>query len=270
MGGGRLLFLPEQLARITVVSAPYNHHRLTMNRFKLTILDPSGKTRSATVEAASQAEAIELARRRGFQVQQIITLYDNADAPAAGAYGGEAYPLEEAETPPPASGHSRRRFFTSPLLSTTLSAVALLLALSTLIYVASRESFGSGLRKYDFSNARAAYASGLQMERDKDLRAFVEYERRFGEHSLEGKRVREKIDSYELQKEIDYGSRKGLLVTYKAGGEKRHEVVWFEKDDDSGFWVRTDVLSRDIERNDRDLAELISHFLSTGQLPPKK
>jgi hypothetical protein len=241
----------------------------TMPRFKLVLQDAAGKTRTATVEAADQADAVEVARRKGYQVRQVEPVYDLADGAPADDVGSAEHrlPGPRSAARPAVVGKQTLLLF---LVPTGLAAAAFLLALGTLIYVLVSDPLGSGLGKYDFSSPRAAYLSEMQIDRAADLRARIEYQRKFGERTPSGKRLKEKMDSYELKKEVEYGSRRGLLVSYKSGGTVRREVVWFDKDEKTGYWVEVDIPPAEVRKNDAPLADQIEQFQSTGEVPPKK
>jgi hypothetical protein len=119
-----------------------------MPRYKLILQDASGKPRSATVDAGSQADAIDLARRKGYQVRQIEPVYDIGDddppAPPETAEHGYAYDLPAPPRPRPRRPDPRpdeppvRLDPLFLLLPTVLSGLALLVSLVTLLYVLVR------------------------------------------------------------------------------------------------------------------------------------
>lgn len=233
-----------------------------MPRFRLVVRDAAGKVRTSTVSAASEDAAADIARRKGYAVDRVEPVHDLDDTPAP-----EPLPADDAPPPP---RRSASRVAVLPLAAVVLAGLALLVSVFTFGYVVWTDPLGGGLGRYDLSSPRATYLSRMQMEQKVDLRAELELRRRFGERTPSGRRLAEKIASYELRKEIDYGSRKGLLVTYKVGGEKRHEVEWFEKDDKTGWWLETDIPMTDIEKQDRELADQLRRFLSSGELPSAK
>jgi hypothetical protein len=237
-----------------------------MPRFLLVVRDASGKTREATFNAASEAEVEAAARRKGYsvvRVEQIHDVEDNADPEPAPDAPPTRRPGRAAD-----GLTSLTRFL--PFVSLGLAGFAVFLSLATLGYVIWSDPLGAGLGRYDFTDPRAAYLSSMQMEKKGDLRAALEYRRRFGDRTPAARRLIEKIDTYEFRKEIEYGSRKGLLITYKSGGERRHELAWFEKDERTGWWVESEIKLTDIEKQDSELAEQLRRFLTTGEVQLSK
>src|SRR5262249_6944987 len=66
------------------------------------------------------------------------------------------------------------------------------------IYRLKWNAFGSGLESYDFSSPSASLKSQLEMEVNNDFRAAIEFSRRLGH-----KRVKEKLDTLEIKKEVE-------------------------------------------------------------------
>jgi hypothetical protein len=250
-----------------------------MPRFLLVVRDAAGKTREKAVTAPSEAEVAAAARHKGYEVVSVEPIHEvrDTDSPPLPAPPPTELPRRGAppqtdnrtgwdEGPPGADRLSRL----VPYASLGLAGTALLVSLATFGYVLWSDPLSGGLSRYDMSSPRAAYLSVMQREQKADLRAELEYQRRFADRRPGGRRIAEKIDTYEFRKEIEYGSRRGLLVSYKAGGEKRHHIAWFEKDDKTGWWVETDIPLADIEKNDRELADQLRRFEMTGEVPPAK
>jgi len=244
-----------------------------MPRFKLILQDASGKSRTATVEAASQAEAVDLARRKGYQVRQIEPVYDLDDAgppapmdTAEHGYDDEDLPKKKTRERFREGGRSGSGF---PLVPTILSGLALAVALFTLIYVLASDPLGSGLGKYDFTSPRATFKSQLEMEKNADVRAEIQYMRKFRDKTPKGKRVAEELESYRVRKEVDFGSKKALFITVKVNGREQHSVHWYEKDSESGYWIEADVSQAALQKEQPETAEAISKFLASGEVSTK-
>ena len=73
-------------------------------------------------------------------------------------------------------------------MPTIISSVALVIAIFTLIYVLVSDPLGSGLGKYDFSSPRNTFKSKLEIEKNADIRASIQYERKFRDKTPNGKR----------------------------------------------------------------------------------
>ncbi len=241
-----------------------------MPRFKLVLQDASGKSRTATVEAASQAEAVDLARRKGYQVRQIEPVFDLDDAeppaPMDTAEHGYDDPPRKSSRARAAGGKPSGVMTFLPML---LAGLALVVALFTLVYVIVSDPLGSGLGKYDFSSPRAAYKSHLEMEKNADVRAEIQYARKFRDKSPLGKSVQERLDSYQVRKEVEFGNKQGLFITVKVDNREIHSVRWYEKDEDSGYWIEAEVNQSALNKEKPELAEQISKFLATGEVSTK-
>jgi hypothetical protein len=155
------------------------------------------------------------------------------------------------------------------LLPTILSGLALVIALFTLIYVLVSDPLGSGLGKYDFSNPRASFKSRLEIEKNADMRAMIQYERKFRDKTPKGKAVAEELESYRVRKEVEFGSKKGLFITAKVNGREMHSVHWYEKDSDSGYWIESEINQAALAKEQPEVAEAIGKFLQTGEVSTK-
>jgi len=158
----------------------------------------------------------------------------------------------------PAMGSKRIR--RGSAMANILACLALLISIAALVIVIVQNPMGSALSKYDFSTPEKAYRSGLVMERDRDLNARLEYEAR-----IEGKRIREKIDTLKIHDTVDWQDKKLLFVSFEEDGELEHEVRGFEKHEDSGFWKYTYVSDYRVEKDDKALAERIRRWKRSGK-----
>lgn len=261
-----------------------------MLRFKLVLQDASGRSRSATVEAGSQAEAVDLARRKGYQVrhiEQVHDLDDDSEPPA---------PVETAEVGygynPPAPKPPRR---TSPrdtagrgksgsgprggllmLAPIAMSGMAFLIACGTLGYVLFRGtgttestentsgSAGSGLAAYDFTTASKAMESEAKMEAKLDLRAGMELERK-----TTGLRTQEKADTLKVHREADFSGAKIVFYSYKEKGEMKYRTQGFEKHEESGLWVKKSIGVNEVQAENAQLAAQMKDWNANGPGKPK-
>lgn len=256
-----------------------------MLRFKLILQDASGKSRSATVEAGSQAEAVDLARRKGYQVRHIEPVHDLDDgdseppAPVETAEHGYGYnPPSRAPRRAPqrdsANAGAPRGDKRSPLpmlLSMALSGMAFLLACATLGYVLFRgtgstastesrpEGSGSGLAAYDFTTATKAMESEAKIESKMDLRASLELERK-----TSGLRTQEKADTLKVHREADFQGAKIVFYSYKVKGEMKYATQGFEKHEESGLWIRKSIGVNEVQNENPDLAREMREWTMKG------
>jgi hypothetical protein len=252
-----------------------------MPRYKLILQDAAGKSRSATVEAGSQAEAVDLSRRKGYQVRQIEAVYDlegddEPPAPVETAEHGYGYdpPPRPARRPP-----SNPPTTPGPPLmpvAVALSGLALLVAVGTLGYVLFRgtgktestegkaDPVGTGLAGYDFSTATRAMESEARMESKLDVRARMEFDRKTREA-----RAQEKADTTRVHREADYHGAKVVFYSYKEKGETRYRTQGYEKHEESGLWVKKSIAAGDVEGDDPTLAGQMRDWEKNGPGKPK-
>jgi hypothetical protein len=146
-----------------------------------------------------------------------------------------------------------------------LASLALLAALAALGLVLFRNPLGAGVGRYNFSTPRDALFSGLEMDANHDLRAYIEL------HQIaEGPQIKEKLKTLEVRYEREYKGKKILFISYEEKHEKKHETAAFEKDAASGLWLRRFVSDYEVEKDDRNLAEEMRNWSANGDLGPRR
>lgn len=262
-----------------------------MPRYKLTLQDAAGKSRSATVEAGSQAEAVDLARRKGYQVRQIESVYDldaggDPPAPMETAEHGYGYSQPRARKPAAEPAPARPGTF-SLLLPTALAGLALLVSLGTLGYVLVRgtgktdateakpDPLGPGLAAYDLSTASKTLEAEARIEAKLDLRAGLELERK-----TRGGRAGEKAETTKVypDREKEFRGAKVVFYSYKEKGETRFRTQGYEKAEEAGVWVKKTITPADVQADNPALADAMRDWEANGPerekdkapRPPKK
>jgi hypothetical protein len=131
--------------------------------------------------------------------------------------------------------------------------------LRTPAHMTSAQLPGKPLESYNFSTPSAALKSLLQIRIDQDIRSMLEYSGK-----PESRKSQELLDTLQIHKELTVQGKKGLFVAYETDGVPTYDVLWFEKDADSGLWYEgyVNIYSMDNETQ----KDLIKKWKSTGQL----
>jgi hypothetical protein len=146
-----------------------------------------------------------------------------------------------------------------------LSILALLVALATAGYVIYRDPPWGRLGKYSFSTPEQALRSDMKMEANGDIHALIELNAK-----LDRKQLREKLNSLDVKRTADYKGKTALFIQYKSTDKEtkqekeRKEVVWYEKEETTGYWRRTYVSSMEVRTSDEKLAKEIEQWGSSG------
>jgi predicted Zn finger-like uncharacterized protein len=143
------------------------------------------------------------------------------------------------------------------------AALALVLALVALGVAVFRNPLGAGLAKYSFTTPKNALVSHLEIQASKDIRAMMELD-----NVREGPQVREKIRTLDVKKEAEWKGTTILFVSYERKGVKKYEVVGFEKDASTGYWLRTYFSRYDLEKDNAELGRQIRSWETKGDLNP--
>ncbi len=224
----------------------------------------------------ARASVPETAVGRSVKCPQCRTLFTVAAAsyePRSPAYDEPPPPParrhEEPEYDEPAPRTRRAAAADRPrrsvlgLLGFLMGGLALLVALAALGLTLFRDPLGGGLRKYNFSTPRDSIVSQSRMLSDMDFRAMMELGK-----IMNGKRDEEKIRTLDIRKEVDYAGKKIIFYAYEFKGKKQHGVDFFEKDNDTGYWLpdRSDFRWREDLRKDRpEVEEWIHSFPGSGE-----
>jgi hypothetical protein len=121
------------------------------------------------------------------------------------------------------------------------------------------DPLGKGLAKYDFSTPAAAMKSELEMEANFDVRAGLELQRK-----TKKKPVEEMINSLSVKKEEEWRGKKILFVSFTRDGVEKHETQAFEKQADTGFWVKSPLSSFDVREDNKKLADMMESWTKSG------
>lgn len=136
-----------------------------------------------------------------------------------------------------------------------LAFLALLVATLTAAYVIYRDPPWGRLGKYDFSTPEQALRSESRMRANGDIPAMIELESR-----LDRKEEKERLATLEIKRTAEFRGKTALFVQYKRtdkGSKKevvRREVMWYEKEEGSGYWRQTSVSSTDLRKGNEKLA----------------
>jgi len=122
-----------------------------------------------------------------------------------------------------------------PLISITLSSVALLLSAYSIL---KPNALGKGISSYDLSSPEKALTSSLRMKVDGNYLAYIEYE--LGSPKEKGD-AEEVLQNLEVHDTEDYDGKKILFVSYTKDGEKTYDIEGFQKASESGSWYRSRV-----------------------------
>jgi hypothetical protein len=105
------------------------------------------------------------------------------------------------------------------------------------------------LTGYDFSTPKASLESRLRIDATNDVRARQELQGK-----LEGKRKREKLNTLQVNREATHGNYRFLFIFYKQDGKPHHEVISFDKDAETGYWVPQPQGRAEAEKDNPTLA----------------
>jgi hypothetical protein len=126
------------------------------------------------------------------------------------------------------------------------------------------DPLGKGLSSYDLSTPTAAAKSMQQIDANMDLKAVIELQRK-----TKDKKLKEKIDTFEVKKETTWKDKTLLFITYKEEGKAKYDVVGMEKKGDPGVWTRSYVSDYEVENDNKDLAATMRSWKREGSLTPK-
>jgi hypothetical protein len=238
-----------------------------MPRYRFAAVDSSGTVHDGTINAATESEARNKLASNGLAVRKVEEATSSAEdaplveaprRPASKSMPPTAMParapvIEETEAP-------RRRGSPWPFI---FSLLALLVAVSTAVYVVYRDPPGGRLSKYDFRTPEAAAISYAKIEGNNDFRAQMELM-----NKLYGKYAREKANTLDVGKTLTHRSgMQVVFLNYTHDNMPIHEVQWFEKDADTGMWQPTHS-PPDVQNT--PLGQEIREWLSqAGFVPPK-
>lgn len=171
--------------------------------------------------------------------------------------------------PPPASERARPKPVRT--IAGPLALVALLVALATAGYVVYRDPPWGRLAKYSFATPEQAMRSDLKMEATGDIHALIELNAK-----LDKKQLKERLNTLEVKRTAEYKGKTALFIQYMATDKdakeskepkERREVVWYEKEEGSGYWRRTYASPGEIRGMDEKLAKDIDAWTSRGGAP---
>jgi hypothetical protein len=167
-----------------------------------------------------------------------------------------------AERPAPAPAQPRQRGPGRLLLvaNLLLSTAAVALALLALALHFWANPLGPGLAGYDLSTPRAALVSRLQMQQRKDIRAALELQA-----LTEGDKFREKLDTLEVEREVEWKGGTILFIAFQQDGVRRHSAVGFERDARTGYWLQVPLNLDRVRAADPDLAKHVESWESEGR-----
>lgn len=140
------------------------------------------------------------------------------------------------------------------MLALVASGIALAVALL-------RDPLGKGLSAYDFTTPVKALRSDDEMKLNTDLRAVMQLQRK-----IEGKKIREKLDTLEVRRESEFAGKKLLFITFKDGGISRYRVAAYEKDAETGLWMSAYVSKYEVEQADKALSDQMTKWERDGSL----
>lgn len=132
--------------------------------------------------------------------------------------------------------HLSRAADTVVPVSTIISVVALLVSLGVAWRTFTHDPLGSGIDAYNFTTAKDALLSQLDMSINRDMRANFELMWVKAENA-----VKEKRESVRVHSESEYQGKKLLFVSFQENGVPKNAVEAFEKDAQTGFWFPTYV-----------------------------
>ena len=142
-----------------------------------------------------------------------------------------------------------------------LPCLSLLVALAALWIALFRDPLGSGISKYNFSTPRNALESYLKIQINHDMRAEIELS-----SLVRGKDLKEELSTLDVRKEVEFRGKKMLFVAFKEKGVNKYDILSFEKDADTGFWIRTGVGAYEVEKDNKELANQMRRWEESGEL----
>jgi ribosomal protein S27AE len=145
-----------------------------------------------------------------------------------------------------------------------LPSLSLVIAVAALGVAVFRDPLGSGISKYDFTTPRAALESRMKMELNQDIRAMMEFQIR-----VRGKKEKERLATLEVRKEAEYQGKKILFIAFKVDGVNKYDTESFEKDASTGFWIPAYVGAYEVEKDNKELADQMRRWKSSGELGGK-
>ena len=147
-----------------------------------------------------------------------------------------------------------------------LGLLALLVALATAGYVVYRDPPWGRLGKYNFSSPEQSMRSDLRMRANSDVLALIELDGK-----LEKKELNLRLSSLKVDKAVDWQGKTALFIQYKQLNRKtkeekeRKEVVWYEKDDTTGYYKRTfDIDTGELRKTDEKLYKDMMAWNASG------
>jgi hypothetical protein len=241
-----------------------------MPRFRFVAVDSSGSVHDGIIEADTEADAQNKLATNGLAVRKVEEISASGNAPAPQEVHRRAVPKSSTSsttlppTPARAVAHeqqeaARRRGSIWPAM---FSILALIISIATAVYVVSRDPPGGRLSKYDFSTPEAAAMSYARIKATNDSRAVLEL---MGHREV--KFAKERYNTMVVQKTREHPRGRGLRVAfieYEIPGRSRplHEVQWFEREPETGWWQLTDAIPNDLEGT--QLGEDIAEWLRQG------
>jgi hypothetical protein len=142
-----------------------------------------------------------------------------------------------------------------------LFAGALVLALLAIGLHFFPDRFGSGLGKYDFTTPRAALVSQLEIQLHRDARAALELQA-----LADGATLKEKRETLEIHKEVDWKGGVILFISYQQDGVKRYGTAGVVKNASTGFWTPVPVNLGEVREQNVELATQIEAWEKDGRL----
>ena len=137
-----------------------------------------------------------------------------------------------------------------------LSIVAIVISLSSCMWMVFSNPAGKACKRYDFSTPKASLFSLAEMGANNDILA--EEELRSLSNSL---KMKERLKTLKVNKEVEWKGKKILFISYDRNGLTRHETPIFEKDDKTGFWLPARrVSTSEIRSDDHELAKAMQEW----------
>jgi hypothetical protein len=205
--------------------------------------------------AAASAPLAEPVADATVDVELIALAADSARAVAP------EQPPSEPPAPAPAEPSGRAPGQLLLLGNLVLSGAAVVLALLALALHFFADPLGPGLARYDLTTPQAAVRSEMQMRLHHDARAVLELQA-----LAEEGRLKEKIDTLEVRKEVDWKDGKVLFITYLENGTRRYSAAGFEKDARTGSWLPVPLSLAEVRAENADLAKQIESWEKDGGL----
>jgi hypothetical protein len=102
------------------------------------------------------------------------------------------------------------------------------------------------------------------METNGDIKAALEFAR-----VTKKKHVKEMVTSLGVKEEAEWGGKRILFISFKREGVTKYDTVGFEKHADAGYWVKADVSTIDVRKDNKVLADQMERWEQSGSLEPK-